>query len=144
MPHLLDTNALIALLDPLHVFHRRTVKWLAPIRDQGWMVCPIVENGAIRIMSNPAYSERRFTPAEVTTAVLALRQVAGFMFVPDTISLADADMFDLSRLVTPAQITDTYLLALAATHGASLATHDRRLVTSAVRHPVARAVLITP
>lgn len=143
MPHLLDTNALITLIDLDHPYSQRTQRWLTSVRDQGWYICPIVENGAIRIMSQPAYSQRRLTPAEVATTIEGLKVVSGYSFVANDVSLTDDSLFDLGRLNTSAQITDTYLLGLAAQHGAALATHDRRLVTSAVRHPAARVVLIS-
>jgi predicted nucleic acid-binding protein len=37
-----------------------------------------------------------------------------------------------ARLLDSAQVTDSYLLALAATHGGQLTTFDRHLVTDAV------------
>jgi uncharacterized protein len=39
---------------------------------------------------------------------------------------------DGSRLTGHAQVTDTYLLALARSHGGRLASMDRKLVTGAV------------
>lgn len=53
-------------------------------------------------------------------------------FWPDDISLIDSRHVNSARLLTTAQITDTYLLALAHAHGGRLATFDRRLLTSAV------------
>ena len=40
---------------------------------------------------------------------------------------------DVDQIVTPGQVTDTYLLALAVTNKGQLATFDRRLSTKAVR-----------
>jgi len=54
-------------------------------------------------------------------------------FVSDSISILDPDIVDSNHLLSHNQITDTYLLALAAAYNASLATFDRRLVTAAVR-----------
>ena len=39
---------------------------------------------------------------------------------------------DAARLLDSAQVTDSYLLALAAAHGGQLATLDQRLVADAV------------
>jgi len=52
---------------------------------------------------------------------------------PDDISLLDAKKLDAPRIFSSAQVTDSYLLALACTHGGKLATFDRRLVMDAVR-----------
>jgi len=43
------------------------------------------------------------------------------------------DVIDPSEIRTPAQVTDSYLLALAAAQGGKLATFDRKLSVRAVR-----------
>jgi predicted nucleic acid-binding protein len=53
-------------------------------------------------------------------------------FWPDDISLLDAGRVDSSRLLDPAPVMDSYLLALALERGGKLATFDARLVTDAV------------
>lgn len=47
-------------------------------------------------------------------------------------TLFDVGRVQGARLLDSGQVTDTYLLALAATHGGQLATFDRSLVTAAV------------
>ena len=56
------------------------------------------------------------------------------MFWSDDISFMDEQKFDLTRLLSSGQVTDSYLLALARAHAGLLATFDRRLVADAVRH----------
>jgi predicted nucleic acid-binding protein len=46
---LLDVNALIALLDPDHIFHGRMLAWWRSSLQNGWASCPLTENGFIRI-----------------------------------------------------------------------------------------------
>lgn len=53
MPYLLDVNVLIALLDRNHVHHARAMSWFVDHAQSDWLICPTVENGAIRIMSGP-------------------------------------------------------------------------------------------
>lgn len=62
----------------------------------------------------------------------ALKALPGHVFWPDDVSLLDSGKLDSSRLLTSAQVTDSYLLALACAHGGQLATFDRRLVIDAV------------
>jgi predicted nucleic acid-binding protein len=62
----------------------------------------------------------------------ALRALPGHAFWPDDISLLDAGCMDATRLLSSAQVTDTYLLALARAHRGQLASFDRRLITDAV------------
>lgn len=49
----------------------------------------------------------------------------------DDVSLLD-DGVNRTRLLSSAQLTDSYLLRLAVRHGARLATFDRRISTGAV------------
>ena len=61
-----------------------------------------------------------------------MRQVPNHAFWPDALSLFDAAAVAIEKLTTSAQITDTYLLALAVHHGGALATFDRKLSSAAV------------
>jgi len=56
----------------------------------------------------------------------------GQAFWPDDISLLDTECMDATRLLCSAQVTDSYLLALARAHRGQLASFDRRLLTAAV------------
>jgi predicted nucleic acid-binding protein len=44
-----------------------------------------------------------------------------------------SDLVDVDQIMTPGQVTDAYLLALAVANKGQLATFDRRLSTRAVR-----------
>lgn len=129
---LLDTSVLIALCDPSHSMHGAALGWLGQVTD-GVATCPIVENGAVKILSQPKYVSG--TPISTATAVLAVREirnVPGYEFWADDVSLLDAKVFDATALMGPAQITDSYLLALAVKREAILVTLDTRLMLSAV------------
>ena len=73
----------------------------------------------------------------VADIVRHLRALPGHHFWKDDISLVGSDRVDLARLLTSAQVTDSYLLALAVEHGGQLATFDRRLSPKAVKGGVA-------
>jgi len=62
-----------------------------------------------------------------------LCQLPGHAFWTDDVRLLDSPEVDLSRLLRSSQVTDTCLLALAATNGGQLATLDQRLIVDAVR-----------
>ena len=130
MVFLLDANVLIALLDPAHVHHDPAHAWFA--QQDSWATCPMTENAVLRIVGHPRYPNTPGTPAAVAPLMASLRALPGHVFWPDDISLLDAGERDLTRLLSPGQVTDTYLLALARAHGGKLATFDRRLVTDAV------------
>ncbi|HEY6373973.1 MAG TPA: TA system VapC family ribonuclease toxin [Edaphobacter sp.] len=132
MTFLLDVNVLIALIDPAHVQHDAAHVWFAAYGRQSWATCPLTENGVLRIVGNARYPNSPGTPAAVAPFIAELRSLPGHVFWADDISLMDAEKFDASRLLTTAQVTDSYLLALASFHGGQLATFDRRLVVDAV------------
>jgi len=138
---LLDVNMLIALLDDAHVFSRRANDWLsaAPRRIA---TCPIVENGAIRIMSAPAYSmTHRATPEQVAEGLKALAEGMDHEFWPDEVSMLDETLVDFSRLHGHRQVTDAYLLALAVRRGGAIASFDTALPLTAVRGASRKHVL---
>lgn len=140
--YLLDVNVLIALVDPAHVQHDAAHAWFAQHGHKAWATCPLTENGVLRIVGSARYPNSPGTPAAVAALVAGWRALPGHAFWPDDISLLDAEHVDHARLLSAAQITDTYLLALACAHDGQLASFDRRLVKDAVRGGARRLHLI--
>ncbi len=134
MTFLLDVNVLIALIDPTHVGHEAAHRWFGATGAASWATCPITENGVIRIVGHPKYPNSVGSPAAVAPIVASLRALSGHVFWKDDFSLMGCDVVDPARITTPAQVTDTYLLALAVVNKGQLATFDRRLSPTAVRH----------
>jgi len=133
MIYLLDVNVLIALIDPAHIGHETAHRWFDADGRHAWATCPLTENGVIRIVGHPKYPNTPGSPAVVAAVVTRLRQLPGHHFWPDDISLVASDHVDAAQLLTSRQVTDAYLLALAAARGARLATFDRRMATASVR-----------
>ncbi len=133
MTFLLDVNVVIALIDPMHIFHDAAHVWLSNIGTDTWATCPLTENGALRIAGHPRYRNSPGTPHAVCQAVSDLRALPGHVFWAADISILDARWINPDNLLTCSQITDSYLLALAIRHGGKLATFDERLVANSVR-----------
>lgn len=131
--YLLDVNVLIALVDPTHVQHDAAHDWFARQGQQSWATCPLTEMGLLRIVGHARYPNSPGTPASVASILVGLRKLPGHVFWPDDISLMDSKRIDPARLLHSAQVTDSYLLALAHAHGGQLATFDRKLAVDAVR-----------
>jgi toxin-antitoxin system PIN domain toxin len=138
---LLDVSVLIALIDPSHVGHDSAHRWFAREGQESWATCPLTENGMVRIVSHPKYPNSPGSPALLLNMLARLRQASGHEFWPDDISLLSAGI-DGAQITTPAQITNTYLLALAVAHKGRLATLDRRLSSIAVRGGKAALLVI--
>lgn len=132
MTVLLDVSVLIALFDGEHINCRLARDWFKALGGGAWATCPMTENGVLRIMGNRRYPGSPGSPAAVAVFLEALVARGGHVFWPDSISLRDASLILPDRLLTAAQLTDTYLLALAVARGGRFATLDRRVVTSAV------------
>jgi hypothetical protein len=129
---LLDVNVLIALIDPAHVQHDRAHEWFAKSGKKAWATCPLTENGALRIVGHSRYPNSPGTPAAVAELMAGFLALPGHEFWADDLTLFDGRLVRCDRLLDSAQVTDTYLLALAAAHGGRLATFDRNLVMDAV------------
>lgn len=133
MTFLLDVNVLIALLDPGHVQHDAAHDWFSSEGHAAWATCPITENGLLRIVGHSRYPNSPGSPAATMTLLAELTALPGHVFWPDSVSLRDAKLCDSTRLLSAAQVTDSYLLALAHSHRGQLASFDRRLAIEAVR-----------
>jgi len=131
MRALLDVNVLIALLDAAHLHHRAATDWLAANARAGWASCPLTQNGCLRILSLPAYPNRQ--PAAVVAQRLGQAVAdASHAFWPDSFSLLEAGLLRWDRVLGSRQVTDAYLLALAAANGGRLVTFDRGISVDAV------------
>lgn len=131
MRALLDVNVLIALLDASHLHHRPATEWLANHIDQGWASSPITQNGCIRILSQPGYPNP--VPAPQAAERLAeATQHPSHAFWADSISLLEPGNLVWERILSPRQVTDAYLLALAVQQGGRFVTLDRGIPLDAV------------
>jgi len=121
MMALLGTNVLIALFDPSHTYHSIAAWWFRGHADEGWAMCPITENGFVRIVSHSSYPQ----PIMVSDALEILRRATNHpshSFWPDDVCIGDQVSFN-----------DTHLLGLAVRHGGYLVTLDRRIDVVTVR-----------
>ena len=139
---MLDVNVVIALLDPDHAFHDRAHAWWSAHHEAGWASCPITENGVVRIMSHPAYSPTTpLAAGELIARLCTFAERTNHEFWPDDLSIRDEAVILTDRIHGGRQLTDLYLLALAARHNGRLATFDQSIPMSAV--PAATAANLT-
>lgn len=135
MAYLLDVNALIALVDTDHVDHEPMNRWFRSHQGKGWATCPITENGAVRVLSQPVYPSGQRTPAQVIQVLDELKRAfaRSYEFWSDEVSLSDETLFISAFIAGTRQVTDAYLLGLAARRGGTLVSFDRRLPWQAIR-----------
>ena len=130
MRALLDVNVLIALHDPQHVHHVLAIEAVESLRA-GWATCPITQNGCLRIMCQPAYSNP-FTVREVAEALGTSLTSPSHQFWPDDVSLLDPCRVRLDHVHGHRQLTDLYLLTLAVHRGGCFLSFDARVALDAV------------
>ena len=123
-PYLLDINVLLALTWPSHVLHPQAQEWFARNRAAGFRTCPLTEIGFVRISSNPSFTSQAVSPPAAMSLLKRITSMSGHEFWPDDLEVSRAIPVDLP-LVGHRQVTDAYLVALAASRGGVLATLDR-------------------
>ena len=131
-PYLLDTNVLLALAWPNHVHHSDARDWFDRKAAAQFRTCPLTQTGFVRISSNPRFTAEAVKPDDAVKLLGLLCGLPGHAFWADDISLLEAGLH-AGGLIGHRQITDAYLLALAASHGGILATLDRGVAAVAPR-----------
>ena len=133
MVALLDVSVLVALFDPGHIHHEIAHDWLVDHRKQGWATCAITENGLVRILTSPTFTNPPHRPADIVPMLAKLRAASDHRYWPCAISLCDESVFDPAYIRGNKQVTDVYLLGLAVSAGGALATFDRSIHLAAVK-----------
>ena len=127
-----DVNAVLALLDPMHVHHEAAHRWYAERAPLQLLACSHLVNGVIRVASQPKYPNTLGTAGRVREVLRDFVGAARVEACEREVSLLDDVVLLKPGLLTPSRVTDLYLLALAAANGARLATFDRRIPGEAV------------
>ena len=128
-PLLLDTNALLALAWPNHQYHREVVARLERQPGMPWATCALTQVGFVRLSSNPAVVGIRKTPRQSLAMLSELVSDGQHRYLETLPSLPSVKQH-FQRLLGHNQVTDAYLLAVAATNRAVLLTLDRRIAPS--------------
>lgn len=128
---MLDINVLIALLDPNHPDNGSASDWFDLNYVDGWLTCPLTQNGCVRVLSQPQYP-RALRVALAIGRLRAATSTPYHQFISDDISILDEALVDHRHLAGYRQLTDVYLLALAVSNDARLIILDSRIPLGAV------------
>jgi uncharacterized protein len=123
---LLDVNVLLAIAWPNHQFHAAATSALS--YGKRWATCALTQLGFIRLSSNPAAIPTAKSPREAAK-LLALLVADSFHLYLDALPAPSSESWQdaFASVLGHHQVTDAYLLRLAASHDAVLVTFDRRL-----------------
>ena len=127
--HLLDVNALIALLWEDHQFHETMAAWFTRHAKQGWSTCAITQSGFIRVMNHPALAKPGRTVAELAEALKQNLMHPGHRLLALDFDFAEVLARCSGGVVGHRQVTDAYLLTAAIRADMKLLTFDSGLGT---------------
>lgn len=125
LSYLPDVNILIALTDPEHSGHAKTIAWHRQIGVARLLLCPFTEAGFVRLSTMPNVGGRLMSEA--------LARLRGIAALPNCGNLPiEQSWLELIQPLTPRlhgyrQVTDALLLGLAIRNGVILVTLDRQI-----------------
>jgi toxin-antitoxin system PIN domain toxin len=128
---LLDANLLIALTHAAHVHHAEAHAWFDAVPKRRWATCTLTQLAFVRLSCNPKVTESALTPPQVMQALEQLVGHPGHEYWDDAPAPVQTATLSHPAMVGHRQVTDAYLLALAAARSQCLATLDRGLVSFA-------------
>jgi uncharacterized protein len=124
MTWLLDANALIALGWPAHEHHNTMRAWFKRHATHGWATSALTQSAFVRIVSQPAFSGRVIALAEIAELLLRNTAHPKHRLLPLDFGFEQVLGCCTGGLLGHRQITDAYLVTLAARHKARLVTFD--------------------
>ena len=128
---LLDANLLIALTHAAHVHHAEAHSWFAATPKRRWATCALTQLAFVRLTSNPRVVGEVITPMQAMQALGTMTAQAQHEYWDDAPAPLTLAPLGHPALVGHRQVTDAYLLGLAAQRGECLATLDRGLASFA-------------
>jgi toxin-antitoxin system PIN domain toxin len=123
--HLLDANALIALLWPRHEHHDRLRRWFSRHAAQGWATCAFTQSAFVRIACQPAFAGQALAVSEVSELLMRNAAHPGHRLLAMDFGMAEVLGCCTGGVVGHRQVTDAWLLTLAVRHAMKLLTLDR-------------------
>ena len=128
---LLDANLLIALTHAAHIHHGEAHAWFAVQPKRRWASCTLTQLAFVRLTSNPKVVGSEINPAQALQALATMAAQPQHEYWADAPEPLRMATLQSAALVGHRQVTDAYLLGLAAHRRQRLATLDRGLCTFA-------------
>jgi len=128
--NLFDVNVLLALAWPNHGAHHAAIAWFKVHGLESFATCPITEAGFVRLSLNSKVVSESKSATAVLDLLARVLALPNHEFWPDDLPVATA-LGPFSLLAGHRQVTDAYLLALAASKGGYLVTMDRKIADAA-------------
>jgi len=138
---LLDANLLIALTHAAHVHHTEAHAWFDRVPQRRWATCALTQLAFVRLSCNPkVVGSAVLSAAQVMRALDELVSNPRHEYWDDAPAPATCATLAHPAFVGHRQVTDAYLLWLAAERTQCLATLDRGAVSFAAAAGLAESV----
>jgi hypothetical protein len=97
-----------------------------------WFTCALTQLGFIRLSANPAVTKAVVTAGQAVRLLAQMTRDADHQFATELVPVqGSAPTAAFDRTLGSQQVTDAYLLAMAAQNGACFLTLDSRLTALA-------------
>jgi toxin-antitoxin system PIN domain toxin len=107
--------------------HRHAQQWFGAEPGRPWATCPVTQLGFVRIASDPRLSVAAVLPRQARDLLVAATRFGTHQFWPDDVDMLSAPEFPADLLVGHRQVTDAYLISMAARHDGIVVTFDRAI-----------------
>jgi len=123
--YLLDVNALLSLVHQEHFFASRVSEWMKSLdrKKDRLATCSIVELGVVRIFPQLPGVDYSVEEAQDLLARFKVSSKLPIVLLADQLGVDQLPKW----VKKPSQTTDGHLVSLAHSHGAALATLDRKI-----------------
>jgi len=124
MSHLLDVNALIALVWPTHEHHSVMLTWFQRNARDGWSTNALTQGAFVRIVSQQAFAGRSISIADVAQLLLRNLAHAKHRFTALDFGFEEVLGACTGGILGHRQLTDAWLLTAAIRNRQRLVTFD--------------------
>jgi toxin-antitoxin system PIN domain toxin len=131
-PYLLDVNVLLALAWKGHQHHDEAHEWFEANCTHGFCTCPLTQVAFVRMSCNPVFTKRAVAPVEAARLLSLITDMPEHQFWADDLPFSEV-VTRCGLLVGHRQVTDAYLVSLAAARKGVLATFDQGVAAMRVR-----------
>ena len=128
---LLDVNVLIAMTHDHHLHHAHAMAWFESMPKRRWATCALTQLAFIRLACHPRISASAISSADAMQGLDDLVSHPLHEYWDEAPAPSAATTLKHPAFVGHRQVTDLYLLELAAQRGQALATMDRGIASFA-------------
>jgi uncharacterized protein len=120
-----DVNFLIALVWKNHIHHTYARRWFLEHSRETFATCPVTESGFIRLSMNPSVVGEAVHFTAAAAAMETFNRLPNHCFWP----LKEGVVSTIGKMSITGyrQLTDAYLLGIAASMGGRLITFDKKM-----------------